>query len=165
LIKIPSSHLEDPQITSTSLKLQLQRLDLPGFISFIPFITMLLLAIQWGGATYAWSSAPIIGLLCGTAGSFIIFIIIEIKVGEKAMLPLTILCKRKVICTGIVTLLSSGGGLLVAYYLPVWFQIVQGTSPTYGGVHFLPTIGALVFGSVVAGTLGMLLSKISSCFN
>ncbi len=73
------------------------------------------------------------------------------------MLPLAILRQWKVICVGVMTLFSSGGGLFVAYYLPIWFQVVQGTNPIIGGVHFLPSIGALVFGSVLAGALGTFL--------
>lgn len=71
------------------------------------------------------------------------------------MLPLAIMRKRKVICAAIMSLLSQGGGLLIAYYLPVWFQVVQGTTPTIGGVHLLPSIGGIVFGAVVSGALGM----------
>jgi hypothetical protein len=120
---------------------------------------MLLLALQWGGTKFAWNSATIIGLFCGSAGTFVIFALLERRAGDGAMLPLSIICKRKVIFIGTMTLFSSGGGLLVAYYLPVWFQVVQGTTPTIGGVHFLPSIGALVFGSVVAGNLGMFLAS------
>ena len=54
--------------------------------------------------------------------------------------------------------MSSGGDLLGAYYLPVWFQAVQGTTPTVGGLHFLPSIGALVFGAMVSGALGTFLA-------
>lgn len=76
------------------------------------------------------------------------------------MLPLVIMRKPKVICIGIMAMLSSGGGLLIAYYLPIWFQVVQGTTPTVGGVHFLPMIGAMVFGTVAAGALGMLIAQL-----
>lgn len=116
---------------------------------------MLLLAVQWGGTTYAWNSSIVIGLFCGAACALLVFCLIERKVGDEAMLPLAILRRTKVICIGIMAMLSSGGGLLIAYYLPIWFQVVQGTTPTIGGVHFLPMIGAMVFGTVGAGALGM----------
>jgi hypothetical protein len=118
---------------------------------------MFLLALEWGGVIYAWNSATIIGLFCGSAGAFVVFSLIERRAGDEAMLPVAVVLKREVVCAGIVTLLSSGGGLLVAYYLPIWFQVLQGTTPIIGGVHILPTIGGLVVGAATAGKLGMLL--------
>ncbi|KAL9065886.1 MAG: hypothetical protein Q9161_007939 [Pseudevernia consocians] len=40
-------------------------LDLVGFSIFAPALIMLLLALQWGGTTFAWNSSQIIGLFCG----------------------------------------------------------------------------------------------------
>lgn len=158
LVSIPTYDVQSSN--RGTIKEQLKRLDLLGFGSFTPAISMLLLAVQWGGTTYAWNSATIIGLFCGSAGALVVFGFIERRVGQEAMLPLTIMRQRKVICVGVVTLFSSGGGLLVAYYLPVWFQAVQGTTPTTGGVHFLPSIGALVFGAMVSGALGTFLGPV-----
>jgi hypothetical protein len=126
---------------------------------------MLLLAMQWGGVTYAWNSRTIIGLFCGSAGALAVFGLLERRAGDEAMLPLTILRQQKVICTGIMTLLSSGGGLLVVYYLPIWFQVVQNTTPTDGGVRILPSIAGLVVGAAVAGGLGMLLALSTTCWS
>ena len=41
---------------------------------FMPFVAMLLLAFQWGGHTYVWSFATIIGLLCGFAVMMALFV-------------------------------------------------------------------------------------------
>ena len=146
------SHVQSS--TKASIKEQLQRLDLPGYVSFTPAVVMLLLAIEWGGVTYAWNSATIIGLFCGSVGALAIFIVLERRARDEAMFPIAIVCQRKVICTGVVSFLSSGGALLIPYYLPIWFQVVQDTSPTMGGVRLLPTIGALALGSMAAGAIG-----------
>lgn len=140
------------------MKEQLQRLDLLGFVSFTPAIGMLLPAVEWRGVKYAWNSAIIMALFCGSAGALAVFGLIESRAGEGAMLRLSIIRQRKVICVGVMTLLPSGGGLAVSYYRPIWLQAVQGTTPTIGGVHFFPSIGALVFGTAVAGALGMFLA-------
>ncbi|KAI8306136.1 Efflux pump roqT [Colletotrichum sp. SAR11_59] len=45
------------------------RLDLAGTAAFFPAIAMLLLALQWGGADYAWDDSRIIGLFVGAGAS------------------------------------------------------------------------------------------------
>lgn len=151
-IRIPGSHVQND--TKATPKEQIKRLDLLGYISFTPAIVMLLLAIQWGGATYAWDSAVIIGLFCGFGGALPVFLWIEKRAGEDAMLPLKIISQPKVICIMVMSSLSAGCGLLVAYYLPIWFQVIQNVSPTMGGIHLLPTIGSMAFGSALSGGLG-----------
>jgi hypothetical protein len=57
-----------------SLKSKLSDLDFPGFVISAGPITMLLLALQWGGVQDAWSSSIVIGLFVGFGVLSIIFI-------------------------------------------------------------------------------------------
>jgi hypothetical protein len=117
---------------------------------------MLLLAIQWGGTTYAWNSATVLGLLCGGFLPLLcIFIAWQYYMGANAMIPLGVLGQRTVAFSCITMLFQMGGAMLVTYYLPIWFQVVKGASPTGSGVMSLPTILAQVLCSVVSGVLGM----------
>jgi len=53
-------------VENETVKERIKRLDLPGVAVFVPAIFMILLALQWGGITYAWSSSRTIGLfVCG----------------------------------------------------------------------------------------------------
>lgn len=132
---------------------QLKRLDLPGFALFTPTCVMLLLALEWGGVTYSWNSATIIGLFCGAGSTCIIFLLWESRQGETAMIPIQLLKNRAIISACFTTTFSQGSLLLVTYYLPIWFQVVLGASPTMGGVDYLPSVGAQILASVVAGAL------------
>jgi hypothetical protein len=125
---------------------------------------MLLLAVQWGGVTYPWGSATVIGLLCGAAGAIVLFLVVEKFRGDTAMIPLAMLRMRVFSCAGVTTFISGGSNLLIAYYLPIWFQVVKNNSPTMGGVHYLPTIGAQIFATVSAGALGKTFTS-NSIFN
>lgn len=58
LLIFPSGTIE----TADSVVARLLKLDLLGTAAFIPAVLMLLLGLQWGGSTYAWSSPLIIGL-------------------------------------------------------------------------------------------------------
>ncbi|TGO50570.1 hypothetical protein BOTNAR_0388g00130 [Botryotinia narcissicola] len=62
LIHIPSIH--NIVRTSWSSKKKLLNIDACGFILFAPTIISFLLALEWGGSSYAWSSATFIGLFC-----------------------------------------------------------------------------------------------------
>jgi MFS family permease len=50
------------QAVNESFLSRILHLDIAGFAAFIPTIVMLLLAFQWGGSEYSWSSPVIIGL-------------------------------------------------------------------------------------------------------
>lgn len=80
-IKIPDSKIKDSHL-ATRLE-QVKRLDLPGFVIFSPAIVMLLLALQWGGATYAWSSGVVIGLFVGAGVGWCLFLLWEMRQGER----------------------------------------------------------------------------------
>ncbi|KAG4418453.1 hypothetical protein IFR04_008438 [Cadophora malorum] len=129
------------------------RLDLPGFALFAPGCVMLLLAVEWGGVTYAWSSANVIGLLCGAVVIIIIFFVWEGRRGDTAMIPFFLLKNRVVICACLTMTLSQGSLMVVTYYIPLWFQVVKDASPTMGGVYYLPSVGSQVIGSIMTGAL------------
>jgi hypothetical protein len=73
-------------------------LDLVGFLIFSPASIMFLMALQFGsGETYAWNSATIIGLFVGAGLMGIIFVFWERRMGDRAMLPGSLLKQRIVL--------------------------------------------------------------------
>lgn len=75
-----------------------------------------MLALQWGGTVYAWNSSHIIGLFVGFALMIIIFIIIQIKRGDKATLPLSIFKQRTVAAAGLYVAFIGAGLFVLIYY-------------------------------------------------
>lgn len=136
-----------------------QELDLIGFALFAPACTMLLLAMIWGGTTYRWNSSTIIGLFCGAFATLVVFIIWCLYRGEKAMMPPKIVRKRLVMFGCLTSFFQMGALMLLAYYLPIWFQVVKDASPTMSGVMTLPTAIAQLFSSVLAGKFGIYSSR------
>ena len=92
-------HIPDRR-PSTSVKTGvlpiLQYFDLPGFAIFASAAIMLLLAIEWGGTRVAWNSSIVIGLFCGSAATLVLFLYLELRRGENALLPLSIIKKGEV---------------------------------------------------------------------
>lgn len=125
--------------------------DITGFTIFAPACVMLLLALEWGGSTYSWSSAKIIGLFCGSGGTFIVFFIWEYMHDDNAMIPLPLL-RMRVVYSGMgATFFQFGALLTFSYYLPLWFQVVKGASPTMSAVYILPTFISQVASAILAG--------------
>ncbi|KAN0102744.1 MFS multidrug transporter [Hyaloscypha variabilis] len=130
-----------------------KRLDPVGFLTFAPACVMLLLALQWGGTTYPWKSATIIGLFCGSAATFCVFVAWEHHCGDQAMMPLSLL-KRRIVYSSCITSTGQMGGVQVfAYYLPIWFQVIKGASPTMSGVYFMGTVGPQIVFALLSGFL------------
>jgi MFS family permease len=153
IIRIPDAKVISDE--TAGWQEHLRRIDLPGFLLFTPGTIMLLLALQWGGVTYAWSSATIIGLFCGSVGMTIVFLVWEGYKGTEAMIPLPMLKRSVVVSAAVYTIMTAGPLLLITYYLPLWFQVVKNASPIMGGVYYLPSVCTQMIGSIVTGALSI----------
>jgi hypothetical protein len=133
----------------------LQQLDLLGFVTFAPAVILCLIATEWGGTTYSWSSATIIGLFCGSFIVFAAFMLGQYYKGDAAMIPFRIFSSRVVYCGFLTVLFQLGGLFVLAYYTPVWFQIVKGATPLLSGVYILPAVISQIISAGVSGILGI----------
>ncbi len=153
-IKIPDSQNKIRTATNFTFRSTVRIFDLIGFVIFAPTAIMFLLALQWGGSTYPWDSAKVIGLLCGSAGGLVVFVIWEYRQGDDAMFPSSVV-KRLVILASLGTyFFFSACIMLVSYYLSMYFQAVKGKSPMMSGVYVLPQIISQMIGAVTSGILG-----------
>ncbi|KAE8366251.1 MFS general substrate transporter [Aspergillus caelatus] len=151
VMKIPTGN-DEPELPK-GLRKSLALFDPVGFLLFCPSCILFLLAIQWGGVKYPWNSARVIGLLCGSAVGFILFVAQEACHGDKAMIAPK-MARNSVVFFGFWTVLFQFGSLMViTYYLPLWFQVVKDASPIRSGVMLLPTIIAQTLFTVVAGAI------------
>jgi MFS family permease len=152
VIQIPS-HTTKTTVKST-LTTTFKSLDPIGFILFAPTAIMFLLALEWGGNTYRWDSAMVIGLFCGSAGSLVLFLAWEYTQGEEAMIPLPMI-RRKVIASSCLAMVFAAANMLTAsYYMAIYFQADRGVSPMLSGVYLLPTILSQMLFGVISGVLG-----------
>lgn len=79
-------------------------------------VVCLLLALQWGGTVYPWNNSRIIGLFVGFGLMVIIFIIIQIKKGDKATLPISVLKQRTVASSVLFSLFMGASFFTLIYY-------------------------------------------------
>ncbi|ATY63259.1 MFS multidrug [Cordyceps militaris] len=134
-------------------RLTLQKMDMLGFVLFAPAAVMILLALEFGGNKYAWSSPTIIGLFVGGAVEVVLFLLWERRAGMTAMIPLPIIGKREVWTACVASMFMFSTMLGAGYYLPVYFQTVRGLSPLRSGISMLPAIVTQLVATVVCGGL------------
>ncbi|TGZ78952.1 MFS general substrate transporter [Ascodesmis nigricans] len=139
------------KVDNLTWKQKANEFDWPGTITLLPAVICLLIALQWGGARYAWSSWRVILLLVMFAVLAVAFAFIQIKQGERATLPLRIISQRSIAFGCLVTVGIGSSFMLIVYYLPLWFQAIQGVSATNSGIRSLPLLLGLTIFSVVAG--------------
>ncbi|KAJ9287754.1 hypothetical protein DTO021C3_4559 [Paecilomyces variotii] len=138
---------------STPWRSFLRTLDLLGLATFASATACLLIALQWGGTTYPWADVRVIVLLVLSGVLAVIFLVVEFWLGDSAMLPRRIFSKRNVWCAVWFCFCGNGAAVVLTYYLPIWFQGVQGDTPVLSGVHTLPLVVTTVFTTILGGIL------------
>jgi Fungal trichothecene efflux pump (TRI12) len=132
----------------------LSKLDLIGFFLFALFTIMFFMALELGGTEYPWDSATIIGLFHGAGDILVLFVAWEYYVGDKAMVPYSMLRKRVVWSSCLASAFTFGCMFTYSYYLPIYFQVVKEASPVLSGVYVLPGILSQLVMVVISGVLG-----------
>ena len=112
---------------------------------------MLLLALQWGGITYAWSESRIVGLLVGSGLISIVFITWQLYRGNEALLPPRVVSQRTVAASFWMSFFLSGAMLVGNYYIPYWFQAIKNETAIKSGVDTIAYLASNFFCSMIAG--------------
>jgi len=128
------------------------KIDYLGTVLLSLAATSLILLTSLGGTTYAWASAPI--YIMGIAGVLLIiaFIFAERRAAEP-ILPLHLFRTRVFSVTSVVGFIVGFGMFGAITYLPAFFQVVRGISPTVSGLYLLPLMAGLLLVSIVSGQL------------
>jgi hypothetical protein len=146
--------LNETEKKKVSLKQQFIQLDPMGTLFFLPSIICLLLALQWGGTQYAWSSWRIILLLVVFAVGIVAFIAVQVITRHTtATIPSRIILQRSVIFCAIYTFFSGATFMTEVYYIPIWFQAIKGSSAVNSGIQSIPLVLSLVTLALICGAL------------
>ena len=125
-------------------------IDYLGTAVLVLATSCLVLFTSLGGTTYRWGSAPIIAL--GVAGALLVgvFALVERRAVEP-VLPLHLFKIRAFSVASIVGFIVGFAMFGAITFLPVFFQVVRGESPTVSGLQLLPLIIGMLTVSIVAG--------------
>lgn len=125
------------------------QMDPVGTLLMLACVTCYILAMQYGGETYPWNSSVVIGLIVGFVVILAALCGWELYMGEMAM-SCPRLVKRHAIPSA-VGFFFFGSYIVVIYYLPIYFQSIDGVSAIGSGVHNLPFIISVSIFTVLSG--------------
>jgi EmrB/QacA subfamily drug resistance transporter len=128
------------------------RLDAPGALLLVLAALSLMLAMTWGGTRHGWTSPPILGLIAASALLWLLFVV-RVARAPEPFIPLSILRAPIVGATAAAGFFSVGVIIGLTIYLPVYFELVLGFSPSGSGTALIVFLAAATVGSFIAGRL------------
>ncbi|KAM9976182.1 hypothetical protein ACTFIR_010023 [Dictyostelium discoideum] len=128
----------------------IKKVDVVGSLSLVAATISFLLALNWGGIDYPWTSPIIICLFIGTALFVALFIVNEkYWFNVHPIIPLDLFKTRNYVLCSIGSFLLGFVMFGVIYYIPLYFQYVRGATATASGLQLLPTmLGIVLFGAI-----------------
>jgi hypothetical protein len=138
--------VQAPKNSAETILEKISQLDPIGTLLFIPGVVCLLLALQWGGSTYAGSSARII-VLFALAGILLAdFIGVQIWKQGNATIPPRIIMQRSVASGFFYAFCIGSAMMILAYLIAIWFQAIEDITAYESGIRMLPLVLAQVVG-------------------
>ncbi|KAF7128635.1 hypothetical protein CNMCM5793_003486 [Aspergillus hiratsukae] len=99
----------------TPLREQFLQMDPLGNLCLIPGVVCLLLALKWGGPTYAWNNGRIIALLALAGVLLLAFIGIQIWLQDKATIPPRVIKQRSIAAGVAFTIMVTAAMMTFTY--------------------------------------------------
>jgi EmrB/QacA subfamily drug resistance transporter len=127
-------------------------IDYLGAVTLTLAASSLVLFTSLGGTTYKWGSAPIIILAVVGFALIGVFALVE-RYAKEPVLPLHLFRNRTFAVTSVVGFIIGFAMFGAITYLPAFFQVVRGLSPTASGVALLPLMAGLLVVSIGSGQI------------
>jgi EmrB/QacA subfamily drug resistance transporter len=127
-------------------------IDYLGAVLLAGSLSAIVLFTSLGGNTWAWGSAQIIGLIVLSAVLVPAFVWAEHR-AEEPIMPLSLFRNHTFAVTSAVGFVVGFALFGAITYLPLYFQITKGSSPTRSGLELTPLMAGLLVTSIVSGQL------------
>jgi EmrB/QacA subfamily drug resistance transporter len=127
-------------------------LDVLGATALVGAVVPLLLALSWGGSSYPWLSAPVLGMFGLALAMAVAFILIERRAPEP-ILPLDLFGNRIVSIALLATALTAVAMFGALLFIPLFIQAVTGSSATGSGAILTPMMVVMVLASTTSGQI------------
>ncbi|MPZ74528.1 MAG: DHA2 family efflux MFS transporter permease subunit [Nitriliruptorales bacterium] len=125
-------------------------IDYLGFALLSAGVTCLVLLTTWAGGQYAWGSPMILSLAAAATVLLVALTFVERRAAEP-VLPLRLFRDRTFAVASGIGFVVGFGMFGVISFLPLFLQIVTGSSATGSGLQLLPLMGGLLVTSIASG--------------
>lgn len=126
------------------------KIDWLGATALGGALTTMLLGLSEGGRNHPWESTYVIGLLATSIVLLVAFVIIELR-AEEPVIPIDMLLERNVALTSVAGLAVGAGMFAAIFYVPLFMQVVVGTSSADSGLALVPLMFGLILSSTASG--------------
>lgn len=126
------------------------KVDVAGIITLTGALVLLLLATSFGGTSYAWDSAQIIGMYVVGAILLAVFIAVETKAAEP-VIPLHLFRSSIFTFSNVASFAVSMMMFGALIYIPVYAQGVLGVDATNSGLILMPMMVSMIGLSILSG--------------
>ncbi|MCE0496982.1 MAG: MFS transporter [Methylacidiphilales bacterium] len=128
------------------------RIDYAGAVLLTCGTVCLLLFLSWGGAVYPWLSPVMLALAFAAPLFYGLLVREERRAAEPILPPRLFRNPVFVVATSVIGLnaMALFGSLV---FLPLFFQLVLGASPSHAGLMMAPMMGGVIVAAVIGGRL------------
>ncbi len=127
-------------------------IDYVGAATLAGAITSIVLFTSLGGSTYDWGSPQIVALIVLALVLVPAFVWIESRAAEP-ILPLELFRNRIFAVSAAIGFIVGMALFGAVTYLPLFLQVVKGSSATRSGLELTPMMAGLLVSSIVSGQL------------
>ena len=128
------------------------RLDFLGAGLMALATVLLLLALGSGGVRYPWTSAPILGLVCGSAVLWLAFAA-RLATAPEPLIPIEVLRNPVVAMGTLAACFGMGVFIGLSIYMPIYFETVYGLTASQSGLALIPLMIGTVSGATLSGRI------------
>lgn len=126
------------------------KVDVAGIVTLTIALVLLLLATSFGGTTYPWASAQIIGMYVVGALFLAAFVAVELRAAEP-VIPLSLFRSSIFTFSNIASFAVAMMMFGALIYIPVYAQGVLGVNATNSGLIVMPMSVGMIGLSILSG--------------
>lgn len=124
-----------------------------GTFSILAVTLLILLGLDFGGATFPWDSPKVICLIVFGTLMIGFFLFSEKRLAKYPLIPLSMFKNWSNNATFLVAFAHSMVSIAAEYYLPLYFQSVKQASPLRSGILILPMMVTEAAVDIMVGVL------------
>ena len=117
----------------------------------VALVPLLIIAEQ--GRVWGWGSAAALSMYAIGAVGLVAFVFVERAMGDEALLPLRLFRRSVFSLTNVINFVMGISMFGMMMSLPLYLQIVKGSTPTESGLQSLPMTAGILVASMGSGIL------------